>query len=41
MSKTAAIIDDCFEKSEYTEPVKSFQEKGHDIVHAGIEKGNP
>jgi protease I len=39
MSRIAVIIDNFFEDSEYTEPVKAFQEKGHDIVHVGIEKG--
>jgi len=39
MSKIAVIIDDYFEDSEYTEPVNSFKEKGHEIVHVGIEKG--
>lgn len=39
MSRIAVIIDDDFEDSEYTEPVKAFQEKGHAIVHVGMEKG--
>jgi protease I len=39
MSKIAVIIADLFEDSEYTEPVKTFKEKGHTIVHVGLKKG--
>lgn len=39
MSKIAVIIDEYFEDSEYTEPVNAFKEKGHVIVHVGLEKG--
>lgn len=39
MSKIAVIIDDFFEDSEYTEPVKAFKEKGHEIIHVGLEAG--
>jgi protease I len=40
MSKIAVIIADMFEDSEYTEPVKAFKEKGHDVVHLGLEEGD-
>jgi protease I len=39
MSKIAVIISDMFEDSEYTEPVKAFKEKGHTVVHVGLNKG--
>ena len=39
MSHIAVIIDDYFEDSEYTEPVKAFQAKGHKITHVGLEAG--
>ncbi|MFO7910907.1 MAG: type 1 glutamine amidotransferase domain-containing protein [Desulfotignum sp.] len=39
MSKIAVIIDNYFEDSEYTEPVNAFKEKGHEIVHVGLEAG--
>jgi len=39
MSKVAVIIDDLFEDSEYSEPVKAFKEAGHDITHIGLEEG--
>jgi protease I len=39
MSKIAVIITDLFEDSEYTEPVKAFKEKGHDVVHVGLKQG--
>lgn len=38
MRKIAVIIDNFFEDSEYTEPVNAFKEKGHEIVHVGLEK---
>jgi protease I len=39
MSKIAVVIADMFEDSEYTEPVKAFKEKGHDVVHVGMKEG--
>lgn len=39
MRKIAVIIDNYFEDSEYTEPVNAFKEKGHEIVHVGLEAG--
>jgi protease I len=39
MSKIAVIITDLFEDSEYTEPVKAFKEKGHNVVHVGLKQG--
>jgi len=39
MSKIAVIITDLFEDSEYTEPVKAFKEKGHAVIHVGLEQG--
>jgi protease I len=39
MSKIAVIITDYFEDSEYTDPVKRFQEKGHEITHVGLKEG--
>ncbi len=38
MSRIAVIIDDMFEDSEYTQPAEAFQNKGHDLVHIGLEK---
>jgi len=35
--KIAAIITDLFEDSEYTEPVKAFQDNGHDVINIGLE----
>lgn len=37
--KIAVLITDYFEDSEYTEPVKSFKEKGHEVTTIGAEKG--
>ena len=39
MSRIAVIIDDMFEDSEYTQPAEVFQNKGHELVHIGLEKG--
>lgn len=39
MATVAVIIDELFEDSEYTEPVKAFGEAGHEIVRLGLEKG--
>lgn len=39
MAKIAVIIDNLFEDSEYTEPAKAFQEKGHQLTHVGLEAG--
>lgn len=39
MRHIAVIIDELFEDSEYTEPVKAFKEKGHQIIHVGLEAG--
>lgn len=39
MSRIAVIIDELFEDSEYTEPVKAFKEDGHEIIHVGLETG--
>ncbi len=39
MSKIAVIITDMFEDVEYTEPAEVFKEKGHDLVHVGLKKG--
>ncbi|MBN1595946.1 type 1 glutamine amidotransferase [candidate division FCPU426 bacterium] len=39
MKKIAVVIDDWFEDSEYTEPVKAFQDAGHKIVNIGLEAG--
>ena len=39
MRKIAVIIDDWFEDSEYTEPVKAFSEAGHEVIHVGLETG--
>lgn len=39
MSNIAVIIDDLFEDSEYTEPVHSFRESGHNITHLGMKAG--
>jgi len=40
MSKVAVIITDMFEDSEYTEPVKAFENAGHRVVHVGLEAGS-
>jgi protease I len=37
--KIAVLVTDYFEDSEYTEPVKSFKEKGHEITTIEMEKG--
>jgi protease I len=39
MAKIAVIIDNLFEDSEYNEPAKAFQDKGHHLVHVGLEAG--
>ncbi len=39
MSHIAVIIDEWFEDSEYTDPVKAFKENGHQITHVGLEAG--
>jgi protease I len=39
MKKIAVIIGDLFEDSEYTEPVKAFEEAGHQLVHIGLQAG--
>ena len=39
MAMVAVIIDDLFEDSEYTEPVKAFEKAGHRIVHVGLNAG--
>ena len=37
--KIAALLTDMFEDSEYTEPVKAFEDKGHIVVNVGLEAG--
>lgn len=39
MSRIAVLIDDDFEDSEYTEPVKAFKKAGHELIHLGLNKG--
>jgi protease I len=39
MAKIAVIIDNLFEDSEYIEPAKAFQDKGHRLIHVGLEAG--
>ncbi|WP_027714027.1 type 1 glutamine amidotransferase domain-containing protein [Desulfuromonas sp. TF] len=39
MAKIAVIIDNLFEDSEYIEPAKAFQDKGHQLIHVGLEAG--
>jgi len=39
MSRVAVIITDLFEDSEYTEPVKAFQQSGHTIFRIGLKAG--
>jgi protease I len=39
MAKIAVIIDNLFEDSEYNEPAKAFQDKGHQLIHVGLEAG--
>ncbi|SDB08152.1 protease I [Desulfonatronum thiosulfatophilum] len=39
MMKIAAILTDYFEDVEYTEPVKAFREKGHEVINVGLEAG--
>ena len=39
MAKIAVIIHNLFEDSEYTEPAKAFQDKGHQLTHVGLEAG--
>jgi protease I len=38
MARIAVIIADFFEDSEYSEPSSAFQEKGHQIIHVGLEQ---
>ena len=40
MSKIAVIIANMFEDSEYSEPVQSFLEAGHKIIHVGLRAGD-
>ncbi|MBS4218423.1 type 1 glutamine amidotransferase [Bacillus sp. FJAT-49711] len=37
--KIAVLVTNDFEDSEYTEPVKSFKEKGHAVITIEMEKG--
>ena len=39
MSRIAVIIDNLFEDSEYTNPANAFTEKGHELIHVGLEAG--
>ncbi len=39
MAKVAVIIDEDFEDSEYTKPVKALKDAGHEIIHVGLKKG--
>lgn len=39
MAKIAVIIDNLFEDSEYTEPAEAFRDKGHQLIHVGLEAG--
>jgi len=39
MAKIAVIIHNLFEDSEYTEPAEAFREKGHQLIHVGLEAG--
>jgi protease I len=39
MSRIAVIITDDFEDSEYAEPMSAFKEKGHEVIHVGLEAG--
>lgn len=40
MSKIAVIIDNYFEDSEYSEPAAAFRDKGHELIHVGLEAGS-
>jgi protease I len=40
MAKIAVIIANMFEDSEYSEPVQSFQQAGHEIIHVGFRAGD-
>ncbi|MEW5801945.1 MAG: type 1 glutamine amidotransferase domain-containing protein [bacterium] len=39
MSRIAVIITDMFEDMEYARPAEAFREMGHQVIHAGLEKG--
>lgn len=39
MAKIAVIIHNLFEDSEYTEPAEAFRDKGHQLIHVGLEAG--
>jgi len=39
MSKIAVLITDLFEDIEYTKPADSFKDKGHELVHVGLNVG--
>ena len=38
MAKVAIIIDEDFEDSEYSEPVRALKNAGHQIIHIGLKK---
>lgn len=38
--KIACLITDLFEDSEYTEPLKAFQDAGHEVITIEEKKGN-
>ncbi|MBE0596478.1 MAG: type 1 glutamine amidotransferase [Desulfuromonadales bacterium] len=39
MATVAVIITDDFEDVEYTKPAQAYQEKGHRLVHLGLQAG--
>ncbi|OEC84375.1 MULTISPECIES: type 1 glutamine amidotransferase domain-containing protein [Methanobacterium] len=39
MSKIGVLIGPKFEDIEYTKPSKSFKEKGHELTHIGLKRG--
>jgi protease I len=40
MARVAVIITDDFEDSEYTKPARAFEERGHQLIHVGVEAGS-
>lgn len=40
MATIAVLITDFFEDIEYSKPAEAFKNKGHKLVHIGLEKGS-
>ncbi|MBU4534999.1 MAG: type 1 glutamine amidotransferase [Euryarchaeota archaeon] len=40
MSVIAVLVDNLFEDVEYIKPASAFKNKGHELIHIGINKGS-